>query len=146
VSEDPPTLSLPSRDEVLGQMAYLVDELDAQSAILDFIPELAWDAQPMPGAPTLRGMYEAMLARECKEYRSALGLDPLPIPESSSPDSLLSSLAACRARTVEEGRDEFGSKQLIYCYQVTQNDTASLREIGVRLSEMNLVKPRIRRL
>jgi hypothetical protein len=141
-----PDLALPSSEEVLGQMAYLADELEAQQQIVGLIPEPIWDARPFAESPTLREMYQAMLDRECVEYREALGLPALGVGPASTPGDLLSNLTAARSATVTVLRDGLTPDQVAYCYQITQNDAGSLREVGVRLSEAQLVKPRVRRL
>jgi len=136
-----------SRSEVLDQLAYLADELEAQQSVLGVIPKVLWDARPPTDPRSLRDMYSAMLARECGEYRVAMGLETVPTPDAGDPGTLLSALAERRRATVAALRGRHLSEDVLKAgYGITQQDADSLREVGLRLHETSMGSPKVRQL
>lgn len=132
-------------DDILDQMAYLVDELEAQQAVLSLIPAPVWDARPPTDPQTLGEMYAGMLGRECTEYRVALGLSPVGVPTWGTHHELLTAIAERRAATVAELKS--GGLPADFervGWSITQQDTDSLRDVGVRLNETSLGPPRVK--
>jgi hypothetical protein len=132
-------------EEILDQMAYLVDELEAQQAVLSLIPAPVWDARPPTDPQTLGEMYAGMLGRECDANRVALGLSPTELPTWETHHELLAAIAKQRAANVAElkaGGLPGGFEQAGWA--ITQQDTDSLRDVGVRLNETSLGPPRVK--
>lgn len=132
-------------EEILDQMAYLVDELEAQQAVLSLIPAPVWDARPPSDPQTLGEMYRGMLERECTENRVALGLPSVTLPAWDTHHELLVAIAEKRAATVESLRtgglpEDFERAG----YAITQQDADTLRDVGVRLNETSLGPPRVK--
>jgi hypothetical protein len=131
----------------MEQMAYLVDELEAQQAVLSLIPEVLWDAKPPGDSPSLREMYQRMLVRECTEFPESVGLPSSPVPAPADPKRLLDQIAVRRAANVEGVRGmEQGAALLTTCHHLVQADTDSLREVALRLNETSMGTPRNSRL
>lgn len=130
---------------MLEQMAYLVDEVEAQRAVVGLIPGAIWDARPPGDEKTLREMYAAMVERERQANRSSFGLDALPVAEEEqSAEALLTELATARADLVTALRQrEVADLDAGTCYRIVQEDTDSLREIGLRLNETSIGQPRV---
>ncbi|NNE68946.1 MAG: hypothetical protein HKN29_01140 [Rhodothermales bacterium] len=129
------------RDEILGQLTYLVDELEAQIGVIGLIPHVLWDARP-PEAATLREMYASMLEREHGANRTRFGLEPQQVADSLEPAELLSALAGARSELVSalEGTD-FNEE---VAYQITQEDTDALRRVAERLHETSMGTPQVK--
>lgn len=130
---------------MLDQMEYLVDEVEAQRAVVGLIPSAIWDARPPGDEKTLREMYAAMVERELHANRSSFGLDGLPrTEEEQSPEALLTELAVARAALVRALRKgPVADLDAGTCYRIVQEDTDSLREIGLRLNETSIGQPRV---
>lgn len=132
-------------EEILDQMAYLVDELEAQQLVLSLIPAPVWDACPPTDPRTLAEMYTGMLERECTENRAALGLSALAVPEWDSHSGLLAAIAGKRSATVAELQSaDLPADFEAAGYAITQEDAESLRDVGMRLNETSLGPPRVK--
>lgn len=131
-------------EEILEQVAYLADEIDAQQAVAGLIPDVVWDATPPGDERSLRQMYAAILRRDCVGNRQRMGLEPLEVPDTASPVDLLKAIAAARRTLVADLAAKHPDEEAAFA--VTQQDADALREIALRLHETSMGTPHIRSL
>lgn len=156
------------REVLIGQVAYLVDELHAQEAILSFVPERLWSAGSPSGEHSLLELYGLLVALGERSYpglleawseegpRSADSVDEYDLRDSepwneSTPRALVARAVRAReavvARLEAAGEEEWAAVKTIdgrpatlgdIAFRITQDDAAVLRRIGELLHDANL--------
>lgn len=151
------------REALVGQVAYLVDELHAQQAIVSFVPEPLWSAEPA-GAHSLLELYGLLVSLGEKSYPGLLvawnaGTEATSIDETAlldsepwndaTPDELIGRAVSARVAVVAalEAVGDWSVQRTIdgrevtladVAFRITQEDAAILRRIGERLNEADL--------
>lgn len=148
---------MPTPDEMraalLEQLAYLVDELEAQRPHLARLPGPLLEGRPYDGAPSLKELYGRMVAAE-EARRARLTATPPPPPPADwnavPLDELLDRLQAARravtaaldARPPAEWTRALNTPDdpFALAHGCIQHDAECLREIGYRLHESHLTR------
>lgn len=95
------------RQQIVDQVAYLLEEAAALKRALRSIPEEVLQAQPIPGEPSVRDLFEELASREAgpriRNVKRLLGGDDNAVLESTA---LASDASAKRSRTTYEALDE----------------------------------------
>jgi hypothetical protein len=156
------------REVLIGQVAYLVDELHAQEAILSFVPERLWSLGSPSGEHSLLELYGLLVALGERSYPGLLeawsedgpgaadSVDEYDLRDAepwneSTPRALVARAVRARAAVVARleamGEDRWAAAKMIdgrpstlgdVAFRITQNDAAILRRIGELLHEANL--------
>jgi hypothetical protein len=145
-------------DILLDQLAYLIDELEAQRPLLLRIPRHQIEGKPMESVPSLFELYAEMARKEWAEHVGPLaGQAPEPA-ESESLSEVLGSIQAGRRELIDhlsrlspeswertaphlvadasEADPESGQESVsAFAFQITQSDSTFLRTIAERLHE-----------
>ena len=152
------------REALVGQVAYLVDELHAQKAIVSFVPEPLWSAEPA-GAHSLLELYGLLVALGERSYpglveawgsdrSGAVSIDEVELLDSEAwneaePVDLIDRAVSARAAVVQglESVEDWSGKRTIdgremtladVAFRITQEDAAILRRIGEQLQDADL--------
>jgi hypothetical protein len=162
------------RDVLIGQVAYLVDELHAQEAILSFVPAELWSAGSPTGEHSLLELYGLLVGLGERSYPGlidawsggdetvALSVDEYDLQDAESwneadPVDLIRRAASAREDVVArlEAVEDWAAKRTIdghavnladVAYRITQEDATILRLIGERLHDADLGTSPVTRL
>ncbi|MDX1430370.1 MAG: hypothetical protein R3282_08785 [Rhodothermales bacterium] len=152
------------RQQIVDQVAYLLDEVAALKGVLHAVPEELLQAQPYPGEPSVRELFEMLAAREAGVRARnverilsggedvVLETNPLPLdPEEASSRTtveVLDDLESARSRLVDRLSQcgssawrvvaAYDGKQVNledYLYGLIQEDVAVLQTAARRIHE-----------
>jgi len=154
------------REVLVGQVAYLVDELHAQEAILSFVPAALWSAGSPTGKHSLLELYGLLVGLGERSYPGLIdawshddGVGAESVDEydlrdaeawnEAKPVDLIRRAAAAREDVVArlEAVDDWAAKRIIdgrevtladVAFRITQEDATILRLIGERLHDADL--------
>ena len=139
--------------DLLDQLDWLTDELEAQRPFLARMPDVQIKTSPLPELPSLLGMYYAMVARERDIHLPSLGIKASShlqdVPASDAwLDDLIIQLISMRSAIVDHlGRftdDDWRAAPagasdhadvVTLAFEITQTDADSLRAIAERMRE-----------
>lgn len=158
------------RASLIDQMAYLIDELEAQKPLMDRLPAWAFEGRPFAGTWTIKEMYgllaaadERVFLPQVKQMVAGTGpkLEPPdhealwsmePWAEATVSD-LLTRLQSARTQLVALLSDlpasswvlsgQFGETQrdlYTHVHAIIQHDADCLRDVGQRLHESDLTQ------
>jgi len=132
---------------IVEQLAYLIDELEAQRPWITRIPEFQLTGKPMDSTPSLLEMYIEMSRKEWEEFLPSLGiLSPSTKTTPSDISGVLDLIQEGRRALVSklEATPSSGWSDLVegtdtnlftFAFQITQSDGTFLKSIAERLHE-----------
>ena len=154
------------RNALVAQVAYLVAELNAQKAIVSFVPEPLWSTGPPAGAHSLLELYGLLVALGESSYpgildawsegnaSEAVSIDELDLLDAepwneARPETLIDRAARAREAVVArlESMEDWTERRTIdgremtiadVAFRITQDDAAILRRVAERLHEADL--------
>lgn len=132
------------RDELIGQVRYLIDEIDALQPLIRSVPEQILSAQPTPGSLSLKELYFDLLQHSI-EGASRLGGDASAIATGIEADSEIQQILAalrearihlvqCLERTAGDAWQEGGASRET-AEKIVESDLNIQQSIAERLSE-----------
>ena len=132
---------------IVEQLAYLIDELEAQRPWITRIPEFQLTGKPMDSTPSLFEMYIDMSRKEWDEFLPSLGI-PSRATKTAPSDiagvldliqegrrALVSKLEATPNESWSDLVEGTDTDLLTYTFQITQSDSTFLKSIAERLHE-----------
>ncbi|NQV74202.1 hypothetical protein HQ496_13880 [bacterium] len=132
---------------IVEQLAYLIDELEAQRPWITRIPEFQLTGKPMDSTPSLLEMYIEMSRMEWDEFLPSLGVpnqpgkdDPSSISEvldhiQEGRRALVSKLEATPSSDWSDLVEGTDTDLFTFAFQITQSDSTFLKSIAERLHE-----------
>jgi len=136
-----------SRKEIiLGQVSYLLDELEAQRPWLLRIPQHQIEGKPMDSVPSLLDLYVEMGRKEWEEHVVFLMGQPSKLADNADLAVVLDFIQEGRRLVLQRladlppsrwQDDAESTSEAIYpfAFQITQSDGTFLRTIAERLHE-----------
>ncbi len=160
------------REVLIGQVAYLVDELHAQQAIIGLVPEPLWASPSPTGEHSLLELYGLLVGLGERSYPGLIAawshgngvesIDELALLDGepwnvARPEDLITRAVSAREAVVAslEAVEDWAATRTIdgaemtladVAFRITQEDAAVLRAIGARLHEADLGTSPVSRL
>lgn len=128
------------RDTILDQVAYLIDELNAQIPFLERLPEDRFTLAPFGGQGSIRDRYADMLRLEREEHLPHLGVTPSGVvpQKDASTVRIVQSIVEHRESLVEalSSSDVWDDTRAAYLHQLAIRDAERLRDVAEQFFEM----------
>lgn len=128
------------REPILDQVAYLIDELNAQIPFLERLPEDRFTLAPFGGQGSIRDRYADMLRLEREEHLPHLGVTPSTVvpEEDASTVRIVQAIVAHRESLVEalSSSDVWDDARAAYLHGLAIRDAERLRDVAEQFFEM----------
>jgi hypothetical protein len=132
------------RDELTGQVRYLVDEIDALQPLIRSVPDQILSTQPTPGSLSLKELYFDLLQHSI-EGAGRLGCDASAVARGIGANSEIQQiltalrearmqLVACLEQSADEAWQEGGESRET-AEKIVESDLNIQQSIAERLSE-----------
>lgn len=128
------------RDIILDQVAYLIDELNAQVPFLERLPEDRFTLAPFGGHGSIRDRYADMLRLEREEHLPKLGVTPSAVvpEEGALTVQIVQTIVAHRELLVQalSSSDVWDDARAAYLHGLAIRDAERLRDVAEQFFEM----------